>query len=45
MKPVGTPTFDDQTSVQFVRKLPAGSHVFWVKADCAENRVKFTIGK
>jgi hypothetical protein len=41
---VGSSTFYDQTSVQFVHKLPAGTHVFWVKADCAENRVKFKIG-
>jgi hypothetical protein len=43
--PVGTATFYDQTSIQFVHKLPGGTHVFWVKADCAENRVKFGIGK
>jgi hypothetical protein len=42
---VGTSTFYDQTSVQFVHKLPGGSHVFWVKSDCGENRVKFSIGK
>jgi hypothetical protein len=42
---VGSVTFYDQTSVQFVHKLPAGSHVFWVKSDCGENKVKFTIGK
>jgi hypothetical protein len=33
------------TSVQFVEKLPGGTHVFWVKSDCAENRVKFRLGK
>lgn len=42
---VGSSTFYDQTSVQFVHKLPGGGHVFWVKASCGENRVKFTIGK
>jgi hypothetical protein len=42
---VGNSTFYDQTSVQFVYKLPGGSHVFWVKSDCGENRVKFLIGK
>src|SRR5262245_40245302 len=35
---VGSATFYDQTSVQFVHKLPGGAHVFWVKAGCAENR-------
>lgn len=45
MKPVGSSTFYDQTSVQFVHKLPGGAHLFWVKADCGENRVKFKIGK
>jgi hypothetical protein len=45
MKPVGTSGFYGQTSVQFVHKLPGGSHEFWVKADCAENRVKFRLGK
>ena len=42
---LGNSSFYDQTSVQFVHKLPAGSHVFWVKSDCGKNRVKFTIGK
>lgn len=42
---VGSETFYDQTSVQFVHKLPGGVHVFWVKSDCGENRVKFNIGK
>ena len=42
---LGSSTFYDQTSVQFVHKLLGGSHVFWVKSDCGENRVKFTIGK
>ncbi len=45
MKPLGTSSFYDQTSIQFVHKLPGGDHVFWVKADCAENRVKFRLGK
>jgi hypothetical protein len=44
-KPIGTSSFYDQTSIQFVHKLTGGSHVFWVKADCAENRVKFSLGK
>jgi hypothetical protein len=42
---LGSSTFYDQTSVQFVHKLPGGGHVFWVKADCGENRVKFAIGR
>jgi hypothetical protein len=42
---LGSSTFYDQTSVQFVHKLPGGSHLFWVKSDCGENRVKFRIGK
>jgi hypothetical protein len=42
---LGSSAFYDQTSVQFVHKLPGGSHVFWVKANCGENRVKFNIGK
>jgi hypothetical protein len=42
---VGSSTFYDQTSIQFVHKLPGGSHVFWVKSDCGENKVKFAIGK
>lgn len=42
---VGSSTFYDQTSIQFVHKLPGGNHVFWVKSDCGENKVKFSIGK
>jgi len=42
---LGSSTFYDQTSIQFVHKLPGGSHVFWVKSDCGENRVKFRIGR
>ena len=41
---VGKSSFYDQTSIQFVHKLPGGSHVFWVKSDCGKNRVKFRIG-
>jgi hypothetical protein len=44
LAPVGTSTFYDMTSVQFVHKLPGGTHIFWVKSDCAENRVKFRLG-
>jgi len=42
---IGKLTFYDQTSIQFVHKLPAGTHVFWVKAKCGMNQVKFTIGR
>ncbi len=35
--------FYDQFSSQFVWKLPAGGHNFWVKADCGSATVKFTI--
>ena len=42
---IGKSMFYDQTSIQFVHKLPGGSHVFWVKSNCGENRVKFKIGK
>ena len=41
---IGSSTFYDQTSIQFVHKLLGGNHVFWVKSDCSENRVKFVIG-
>ncbi len=41
---IGKSMFYDQTSVQFVHKLPGGDHMFWVKTDCGENRVKFRIG-
>lgn len=41
---VGSSSFYDQTSVQFVHKLPAGTHVFWVKSDCGSNKVQFKIG-
>lgn len=42
---IGKSTFYDQTSIQFVHKLPGGNHVFWVRSKCGENRVTFTIGK
>lgn len=42
---LGSVGFYDQTSVQFVGKLPGGTHVFWVKSDCGTNSVKFRIGK
>jgi len=45
LRPIGSSTFYDQTSIQFVHKLPGGDHVFWVRADCAENKVKFRLGR
>jgi hypothetical protein len=41
---IGKGTFYDQMSVQFVHKLPAGKHEFWVASDCGKNAVKFKIG-
>jgi hypothetical protein len=41
---VGSSTFYDQTSAQFVHKLPGGVHTFWVISDCGTSQVKFKIG-
>ena len=41
---LGSATFYDQFSAQFVHKLPGGTHVFWVISDCGASRVKFDIG-
>ncbi|HEV8580539.1 MAG TPA: hypothetical protein VGX68_15840 [Thermoanaerobaculia bacterium] len=41
---VGTATFYDQFTSQFVHKLPGGTHIFWVQSDCGDSRVKFDIG-
>ncbi len=44
---LGNATFYDQTSVQFVHKLPGGAHYFWVRSNCGQIRegtVKFRIG-
>lgn len=41
---VGTATFYDMFSAQFVHKLPGGNHQFWVKSDCGTSDVKFSIG-
>lgn len=40
----GKGTFYDQMSVQFVAKLPAGPHEFWVTSGCGKAVVKFEIG-
>jgi len=42
---LGSANFYNQTSIQFVHKLPGGKHVFWVKSDCGANKVEFSIGK
>ena len=42
---LGSATFYDQISVQFVYKLLGGSHVFWVKSNCGSDAVKFIIGR
>lgn len=41
---VGTATFYDMFSAQFVHKLPGGTHTFWVRSNCGDSRVKFNIG-
>ncbi len=41
---VGSATFYDQYSAQFVHKLPGGNHIFWVSSDCGDSRVKFSVG-
>ncbi len=41
---VGTATFYDQFSAQFVHKLPGGSHTFWVDSSCGDSKVKFAVG-
>ena len=41
---VGSATFYDQMSAQFVHKLPGGGHVFWVTSDCGASQVRFQIG-
>jgi hypothetical protein len=41
---VGSATFYDQFSAQFVHKLPGGWHTFWVSSDCGDSRVRFYIG-
>lgn len=40
---LGSARFYDQLSAQFVWKLPAGTHVFWAKSDCGEDRVEFKV--
>lgn len=40
---LGSGLFYDQASVQFMYKLPPGSHVFWAKSRCGYDEVTFTI--
>lgn len=40
---IGNGQFYDQMSAQFVFKLSGGTHIFWVKADCGKEEVKFTL--
>ncbi len=45
---LGSARFYDQTSVQFVHKLPGGTHAFRVDSDCGKAKtgaVKFRIGQ
>jgi hypothetical protein len=41
---VGSANFYDQTSTQFVNKLPGGNHTFWVQSDCGFSQVGFRVG-
>jgi hypothetical protein len=41
---IGRARFYDQFTAQFVHKLPAGPHTFWVKSSCGEERVEFVVG-
>lgn len=41
---VGSASFYDMFSAQFVHKLPGGWHTFWVSSDCGDSRVRFHIG-
>lgn len=41
---VGSASFYDQFSAQFVHKLGGGTHIFWVTSDCGNSQVKFNIG-
>lgn len=41
---VGSGTFYDMFSAQFVHKLPGGWHTFTVSSDCGNSTVRFYIG-
>ena len=39
----GKAEFYDMYSAQYVMKLPAGTHVFWVRASCGQDKVQFQV--
>ena len=41
---VGKAEFYDQYTAQLVWKLPAGTHVFWVRSSCGQDEVRFKVG-
>ena len=41
---LGEAKFYDQFTSQFTWKLPAGTHIFWVRSDCGQEHVEFRIG-
>jgi hypothetical protein len=41
---VGSATYYDMFSAQFVHKLPGGNHTFWVTTSCGSSSVKFNVG-
>lgn len=40
---LGEARFYDEFSAQFVMKIAGGTHVFWVRSSCGENRVEFRV--
>ena len=41
---LGKADYYDQYSAQFVWKLPGGTHVFWVRSSCGQDKVQFQVG-
>jgi hypothetical protein len=41
---VGSASFYDMISTQFVHKLPGGWHTLWVSSNCGDSSVRFFIG-
>lgn len=39
----GKAEFYDQMSAQYVMKIAAGTHVFWVRTSCGQDEVKFQV--
>lgn len=39
----GKAEFYDMYSAQYVMKLAKGTHVFWVRANCGQDEVKFQV--